>query len=143
MARLRYRQRQKDGHRKFLLGLAFERTGLAFLGKTYITSEYALTLCHTVVENMQAIADTEHRYYQIGESAFNSKTFSENKTGIEQAKRYLGKKWKQERYHNLVRLGADIARSPLADSPKATILGGFICLASLKKKTVNVHKPAR
>ena len=108
------------------MGLSFERSLLAFSGSDYIASDTAFSICEGVALTIAVKANREHHYFTLGEAAFNDKAFSDNKAGLEKAKRLFGDNWKQTRYHNLVRLGGDILRSPLGEFPKATILGGLL-----------------
>lgn len=126
ISRLNYQSRKNEGHQKFLWGLAFERANLAFTDNDYRSSDAALICCNWIASNIARKASQEHHYYQIGEAAFNDKAFIESKAGVEKACALFGEKYKQVRYHNLVRLGADILRSPMGDFPKATVLGGLI-----------------
>lgn len=117
--------RQKDGHRKFLLGMSFEKTGLALTKNVYLDSEQALQICQSILQKIEQESSIEHVFYQAGEAAFNSKAFMEEEEPIKEAKTLFGEDWKRTRYHHLVRLGGDILRSGLAEHPKATILGAL------------------
>jgi len=117
--------RHKDGHRKFLLGLSFEKTGLALADKNYLDSEQALQICQTIIQKIEQDNGIEHTFYRAGEKAFNSKTFMEEDEPIKEIQALFCEAWKRTRYHNLVRLGGDILRSGLAEYPKATILGAL------------------
>ena len=117
--------RYSDSHRKFLLGLSFEKASLTLVKNDYLDSESALRICKILISEIEQ-NNQEHVFYKLGTNAFNSKQFMENKTVSEEIKACSREKWKKERYHNLVRLGGDILRSGLAEYKKATILGGLL-----------------
>lgn len=119
------RLRRKDSHRKFLLGLSFEKTGLALENKNYLGSEQASQICRTLLDKMEQEPGIEHIFYRAGQAAFNSKIFMKDGEPVKEVQALFGEDWKRTRYHNLVRLGGDILRSSLAKYPKATILGAL------------------
>lgn len=129
-------ERQKDGHRKFLLGLSFEKTGLALANNAYLNSEQALQICQSVLLKIDQESGVEHDFYRAGEAAFNSKAFMEEEEPIKEVEALFGEDWKRTRYHNLVRLGGDILRSGLAGHPKATILGALFWHKKIAQKVV-------
>lgn len=83
---------------------------------------------------MEQSEGLEHQYFKIGQQAFDSKSFMEDKTKIQKAKNILGPDWKRERYHNLVRLGGDAIACGLHEYSKATILGGLLIFAQEQGK---------
>ncbi len=122
--------RHKDSHRKFLLGLSFEKAGIALEDKEYLGSESALQICECIIAKLEQESNLEHKFYRQGEQLFNSKMFMENEEPTKVIQALFGEGWKRTRYHNLVRLGGDILRSGLAEYPKATILGALCWHAS-------------
>ncbi len=102
------------------------------MGKTYVDSPTALSICQAILNQINQNDGTEHAFFRTGEMAFDSKTFMESTSAIELTQSVFGHDWKATRYHNLVRLGGDIERSGLADYPKATILGGLLHYAKDK-----------
>lgn len=120
--------RYSDSHRKFLLGLSFEKAGLALAKKDYLDSDTAFKICQSLLTKIEQ-NNQEHVFYKAGSEAFNSKQFMDEETGIEAAKAVFGDDWKKARYHNLVRLGGDVLRSGLAEYPKATLLGALLAYA--------------
>jgi hypothetical protein len=125
--------RQLESNQKFLLGLSFERSGLAMTESHYIDSNQAQKICTTLLNNMEQGEGLEHQYFKTGQQAFDSKTFMEDKSQIQKAENMLGLDWKRERYHNLVRLGGDAIACGLHEYSKATILGGLLVFAQDKK----------
>lgn len=83
-------------------------------------------ICQSILADMQSTIEAEHTFYRLGEAAFNSKLFMEDESFTVKLSAFFGEKWKQIRYRNLVRLGADIENSGLAEYSKATILGGLL-----------------
>ncbi len=117
--------RHKDSHRKFLLGLSFEKSGIALSNQQYLSSESALAICECIIAKLEQESGLEHRCYRQGEQLFNSKIFMEDDKPTKAAQALFGESWKRTRYHHLVRLGGDVLRSGLAEYPKATILGAL------------------
>ena len=117
--------RHKDSHRKFLLGLSFEKAGIALANKEYLSSESALQICQFIMTNLEQESDLEHKFYRQGEQLFGSKTFMKDNDPTKAIQALFGEDWKRTRYHSLVRLGGDVLRSGLADYPMATILGAL------------------
>ena len=121
--------RYQDTRRKFLLGLSFEKAGLALADHEYIESGSAFEICQTILQRLTIDAH-EHDFYRSGELAFHSQDFMEDPINLKTAEALFGEFWKQKRYHNLVRLGGDVLRSGLGEYPKATVLGGLGWYAS-------------
>ncbi len=126
--------RFRDTRRKFLFGLSFERSGLDFVNNDYLNSEEAFQICQLLLKEMNASQGLEHQFYKLGEGAFHSKEFMEKDHSSEELQTYFGNHWKKFRYHNLVRLGADILRSELAEYSKATVLGALLWYADQHQK---------
>lgn len=123
---LSHNLRKKDAHRKFLLGLSFEKAGLAILNNDYIESDFAFSMCEDIINSINNNDGSEHLFYKSGQTAFDSKLFMNNEEIQKQLQNLFGDDWKKTRYHNLVRLGGDVVRSGLAEFPKAVILGGLL-----------------
>ena len=112
-----------------MLGLSFEKAGIALENKEYLSSESALQICQFITAKLEQESDLEHKFYRQGEQLFNSKSFMEDNDPTKAIQALFGEDWKRTRYHNLVRLGGDVLRSGLAEYPKATLLGALLAYA--------------
>jgi hypothetical protein len=112
--------RRAQARQKFLLGLGFEQAGLFVQQEQVLQSEQAYDLCQRLLAAVQAIPWLEHQWYRLGQATFHC-----NKHDEKAYYHLWGQKWQQQRYHHLVRLGGDIARTELVQYPPATILGAL------------------
>lgn len=121
------RIRKQDSHRKFLLGLSFEKSDLAFVGNEYRTSDSVTEICQIVKEALEK-SDYEHIAFKLGRASFDSEHFmlTTQAEQIDLAKQYFGDTWKSTRYHNLVRIGGDVLSAGLGEYNKATLLGSLL-----------------
>jgi hypothetical protein len=108
-----------------------EYSGILFLDNEIISSSkfcgYLSELKYLIDEN----PDFEMAFYQIGISHINRITQNSDSNKL---KKIYGTKYKQARYHHLIRAGGDIVKENLNLS-KPTLLGGLIYLS---KKHLNI-----
>lgn len=119
--------RKKDSHRKFLLGLSFEKSDLAFAGKEYRASESVDEICQKIKAALSH-DDYEHQAFKRGRESFDSENFmlTTQAEQIDNSKQRFGDEWKKTRYHNLVRIGGDVLAQGLGEYNKATLLGALL-----------------
>ncbi|HAU0369105.1 TPA: conjugal transfer protein TraD [Legionella pneumophila] len=101
-----------------------EYTGLVFGKNGYMDSDLFIVLLDGLKKFIDEDVNREHHLYSIGKSYLQRK----NKNGeyLSQLKSILGHDWKNIRFRNLVRLGADLENAGLGTLSRATLIGALL-----------------
>lgn len=118
------KQRKNESRRKFFNGMYAEYSGLVINENGYMDSSSFNLLLDDVKKFMDNEVNREHQIYAIGKS-FLERT-NKNEEYIGQLKSILGNDWKNIRFRNLVRLGADIENAGLGTLSRATLIGALL-----------------
>lgn len=103
-----------------------EYSGLVVLENGYMDSVTFIYLLNQITEYLDSEIAIEHHLYTIGKKFLALQL--NDKQHLDIIQKIYGVDWKTSRFHNLVRLGADIDNACLGSLPRPTLVGAFLYL---------------